>query len=457
MKNKANVFQLIGFGLNNTATNAHWFYIMIFFLVYCTDYLKLSPVVIGIMMTLFRIFDGITDPIIGLIIDKTDTKFGKFRPFMFIGTVIMNISFLSIFCGLKFNTDLKNYIYIAITYSIWVIGYTCVTICTKGAQAILTEDSAQRSLLSGVDTIARIVLNFIFMASGMIILNYFGGVTSGKAFRAFALITIVITTVCSLAAIFGIWEKDNKEYYGSTSHLDLKISDYFNIFKKNRALKALIFSASSTKIALTIISTVTFYFFSLVATAPNAQLKVNGPTFIIGIIASFVAISLAVKFGRKKAYITGAIFSIIVLITILLIRPFDESQILLLVILCGLFSFGKNITETHTIPMIADVVDYEKYINDRFVPGMISTIFSFFDKLISSLAGLLVGIVLQSANYTPGMKVTPVLYYSIIFLYFGMPLIGYMLAIMGMKYYPIDSELYKKMHNKFYRKNIETA
>ena len=82
-RNKASIFQLIGFGLNNTATNAHWFYILIFFLVYCTDYLKLSPVLIGIMMTSFRIFDGITDPIIGFIIDKTDTKFGKFKPFMF--------------------------------------------------------------------------------------------------------------------------------------------------------------------------------------------------------------------------------------------------------------------------------------------------------------------------------------------------------------------------------------
>ncbi len=452
MKNKASMLQLIGFGLNNTATNAHWFYILIFFLVYCTDYLKLSPVVIGIMMTLFRVFDGITDPIIGFIIDKTDTRFGKFRPFMFIGTLIMNISFLSIFWGIKFNTDLKNYIYIAITYSIWVIGYTCVTICTKGAQAILTEDSAQRSLLSGVDTIARIALDFIFMASGMVILNYFGGVTSGKAFRTFALVTIMITTLCSMAAICGIWEKDNNKYYANMNQLDLKISDYFSIFKKNKALKALVFSASSTKIALTIISTITFYFFSLVATAPNAQLKVNGPTFIIGIIASFIAISLAVKFGRKKAYIIGAIFSIIVLIIILLVRPFKENQILLLVILCGMFNLGKNMTEAHTIPMIADVVDYEKYINNRFVPGMISTIFSFFDKLISSLAGLLVGIVLQSADYTPGMKVTPMLYYSIIFLYFGMPLIGYILAMIGMKGYPINMKLYDEMHNKFHEK-----
>lgn len=450
-RNKASIFQLIGFGLNNTATNAHWFYILIFFLVYCTDYLKLSPVLIGIMMTSFRIFDGITDPIIGFIIDKTDTKFGKFRPFMFFGTIIMNLSFLAIFWGIKFDSNFKNYIYIIITYSIWVIGYTCVTICTKGAQAILTEDSAQRSMLSGVDTVARIAIDFLFMASGMVILNHFGGSLSGKAFRMFALITVGITTVCSTAAILGIWEKDNKKYYASSSYADLKISDYFKIFKENKALKALVFSAASSKIALTVTSTVTFYFFTLVATAPNAQLKVNGPTFIIGIIASFVAISLAVKYGRKKAYIFGALFSIAVLTLVLLVRPFKENQVFLLVILCGLYNFGKNATETHVIPMIADVVDYEKYTNGRFVPGMISTMFSFFDKLISSLAGLLVGIVLELANYTPGMQVTPTLYYSIIFLYFGMPLIGYSLTLVGMKRYPITLELYNKMHDAFHK------
>lgn len=451
-KNKASFWQLIGFGLNNSSTNAHWFYILLYFLVYCTDYLELSPILIGVMMTAFRIFDGITDPLIGFFIDKTDTKFGKFRPYMFFGTILMNLSFLSIFWGTKFDSNLKNYIYIIITYSIWVIGYTCCTICTKGAQAILTEDSSQRSMLSGVDTLASVALNLIYMAGGMVILNHFGGSTSGVAYRNFALITIAITSICSAAAILGIWKKDNKKYYSTNSgQTQLKISDYFKIFKENNALRALIFSASSSKIALTVTSTITFYFFTLVATAPNAQLKVNAPTFVIGIIASFAAISLAVKYGRKKAYIFGAIFSIIAAIIVLIVRPFADNQILLLVVLCGLTYFGRTITEIHVIPMIADVVDYEKYKNGRFVPGMISTMFSFFDKLISSLAGLLVGLVLQIANYTPGMEVTPTLYYSIMFLYFGMPGIGYCLAIIGMKYYPITLEFYNKMHDAFHK------
>lgn len=446
MKNKASVFQLVGFGLNNSASNAQWFYLLIFFLVYCTDYLGLSPIIIGVMMTLFRVFAGITDPLIGFIIDKTDTKFGKFRPFMFIGTLIMNITFLLMFWGIKFDSNLKNYLFIILCYLVWDIGYACVTICTKGAQTVLTEDSAQRSLLSGVDTIGRIALDFIFMASGMIILNHFGGVKSGVAFRVFALITISITTFCSLCAILGIWKKDNREHYSVSKHTNLKIVDYISIFKNNKALKALVFSAASTKIALTTVSTVTFYFFTLVATAPDAQLKVNGPTVIIGVLSSVVAISLAIRYGRKKAYTLGAIFCIITLIIILLVRPFRPEQILLLVILCTLFNFGKNMTEAQTIPMIADVVDYEKYINGRFIPGMISTVFSFFDKIISSLAGLLVGFILQLTNYNAEIGLTPQLYVAIVFLYFGVPLIGYALATFGMRYYPIDKELYSRMH-----------
>ncbi len=447
-KNKASIFQLIGFGLNNSASNAHWFYISVFFLVYCTNYLELSPVVIGILMTLFRVFDGITDPIIGFLIDKTDTKFGKFRPFMFFGTIIMNLSFLSVFWGVKFDTDLKNYIYVIFAYSIWVIGYTCVTICTKGAQAILTNDSAQRSLLSGIDTIAMMALNFMILASGMVILNHFGGIKSGEAFRAFAFIIVIITSFCSLSAILGIWKKDNSKYYITSTQVDLKFSDYLKIFLNNKALKTLVFSASSTKIALSTMSIVTIYFFSLVVKVQNAQLKVNAPTVFIGLLASFVAISLAVKYGRKKAYLIGALFTVATLISILVVRPFAENQLLLLVVMCGLFNFGKSMTEAQVIPMIADVVDYEKYINNRFVPGMISTIFSFFDKLISSLAGLFVGIILEFAGYIPGGEVTQKLYYSIIFLYFGMPLISYTIAMLKMRGFPIDAEMYEKMHSK---------
>ena len=86
--NRAKIWQIGLFSLNNTATNFYMF-LTGFITYYCVGVAGLLTAVVGIILTGMRIFDGITDPIIGFLIDKTDGKFGKFRPFMVLGNVIM--------------------------------------------------------------------------------------------------------------------------------------------------------------------------------------------------------------------------------------------------------------------------------------------------------------------------------------------------------------------------------
>ena len=68
--------------LGSAASNVFNMLNMMFFLTFCTEALNLNVVVVGVVMTAMRLFDGITDPIIGNIIDRTETRFGKFRPFL---------------------------------------------------------------------------------------------------------------------------------------------------------------------------------------------------------------------------------------------------------------------------------------------------------------------------------------------------------------------------------------
>lgn len=75
--------------LGSAASNVFNMLNMSFFLVFSTEALGLNVMLMGIVMTVMRIFDGITDPIIGSIIDRTETRFGKFRPFLVIGSLIM--------------------------------------------------------------------------------------------------------------------------------------------------------------------------------------------------------------------------------------------------------------------------------------------------------------------------------------------------------------------------------
>ena len=91
--NRAKLWQVVFFSFNNSATNTN-LAMMAFFMVFTQNILGMASVLVGGIATGMRVFDALTDPIVGFLIDKTDGKFGKYRPYMVIGSVIMNVSFV---------------------------------------------------------------------------------------------------------------------------------------------------------------------------------------------------------------------------------------------------------------------------------------------------------------------------------------------------------------------------
>ena len=85
---RAKLWQIGGFALNNTATNFYLF-LMNFISYYLVGFVGVGVVVASTLIMSMRIWDGVTDPFIGYLVDKTNTKFGKNRPFIIIGNVIL--------------------------------------------------------------------------------------------------------------------------------------------------------------------------------------------------------------------------------------------------------------------------------------------------------------------------------------------------------------------------------
>ena len=97
--NRAKLYQLILFPMNNGATNVYYILTLNFIAYYANGVLGLLLIFATTMVTVMRLFDAVTDPIIGALIDRTSTKFGKFRPFMVLGNVIMIVSSICLYFG----------------------------------------------------------------------------------------------------------------------------------------------------------------------------------------------------------------------------------------------------------------------------------------------------------------------------------------------------------------------
>jgi len=474
--NRAKFYQLALFPMNNGATNVYFVLILSYVATFGENILGLVGFA-SIMVTVMRLFDAITDPIIGALMDKTSTKFGKFRPFMVIGNVIMALSVIVLYiCTPAIPSHMMWARYTAFTllYAIWVIGYTFQTSVTRAAQAVLTNDPKQRPLFT--------IFNTIGSLAGMGVMQFVGPVLAGDGFFGdynaswFAIMTpigIIVSILLTILAIVGIWEKDNEKYFGLGGKQEkVKISEYVQIIKHNKPLQRLMVAGGGCKLALTIATNVTVLCMLYGCMMGNYD-GLYLPMMVLGYVFSAPFFALTVrtsqKHGQKRSLITYVAVALVcyvgVLALLLLWQQGNPAwnlsfmtdgklSINLYTILFLLF-FGIGYgayysTADMPIPMVADCADYETYRSGKFIPGIMGTLFSLVDKLVSSLASTVVFIAVSFIGYK-GLptKATPYMdgmNWVVIALFCLVPMLAWLLTLISMKNYELDGKRVKTIN-----------
>lgn len=448
----AEKWQIAFFALNNTATNTAFVLIM-YYAFFTQNVLGLSAAIVGGIATAMRIFDGFTDPVIGFILDKTDTKFGKYRPFMFIGNIILVVMIIALFNVPPEWSSQTKYIVTALLYGLAIIGYTFQTSCTKGAQAALTNDPAQRPLFTFFDAIYNTLL---FAGATWFIMTYMApkyaqNVNDPALWSTVSIIFMSASFVMTILAIIGIWSKDRTEFFGLAENaVEIKFKDALEVLKNNKPLQMLIVAASTDKLALTARRAGFVYFFSNILYNTALQGTFSVWVMAPAILITYLGVKYAEKVGLKNAFVKLTWMGTILILILLVITPMlaegelTTGVLILLVVLGAQYSVSQ-LAGNIVIPMIADCTDYESCRSGRFMSGFIGTIFSFVDKMISSLGTVIIGFSIALAGYggqkiPPNSPVSQSLEIAIMFIIFGLPLIGHVASLIAMKFYPLDAE-----------------
>ena len=466
--NRAKFYQLALFPMNNGATNVYFVLILSYVATFGENILGLLGFA-SIMVTVMRLFDAFTDPIIGSLMDKTVTRFGKFRPFMIIGNGIMALSVVALYVFTPgITARWARYVAFTGLYALWVIGYTFQTSVTRAAQAVLTNDPKQRPLFT--------IFNTAGSLAGMGVMQFIGPILAGDGFFGdynanwFAVMTpigIGVSVVLTALAIIGIWEKDNEKYFGlGMPQEKVKLREYIQILRTNKPLTRLMVAGGGCKLALAIATNVTvlcMLYGSMMGNYDNLYL----PMMILGYVFSapffLLTVRTSQKHGQKKSlmtYVTVALLCYIgVFVLLLLWKEGDPARNLsfitdgkltlnLYTVLFLLF-FGVGYgayysTADMPIPMVADCADYETYRSGKFIPGVMGTLFSLVDKLVSSLASSVVfvavsligyqGLPTKATPYLPGMN------WVVITLFCLVPMLAWVLTLWAMKGYSLDGK-----------------
>lgn len=473
------------FPLNNGATNVYFVLILSYVAQFGSSILKLGMFA-SIMVTVMRVCDAITDPVIGAMMDRTSTKIGKFRPFMILGSAVMAVSVIALYVLLPFIPESMmwlRYVAFVVVYFVWVIGYTFQTSCTRAGQTVLTNDPKQRPMFTIFNTVGSLlgmgVMQFMIpLVKGMYDVKDASGavITSGYAnpmvYRIITPIGIAISVLLTILAIIGIAEKDNPKYYGigGEKQEKVKLSEYVEIIKNNKPMQRLMVAGAGCKLALAI-ATNTTVLLALYGILMGNYNSLYLPMMVLGYVCAvpFFLLSMRTsqKLGQKASlvrYVSVALACYVGVLALLLFSDHGDPAFMLsfpfngggainvytvLFIVCFGIGYGAYYaTADMPIPMVADCSDYETYRSGKYIPGIMGTLFSLVDKLVSSLAQTLVAFIFlicaglsdlptDSTPYSGGIKVAVVVMFCVI------PMLAWAATLIAMKGYSLTGERMK--------------
>lgn len=468
--NRAKTYQLVLFPMNNGATNVYYILTMNFIAYYANGVLGLVLMFATTMVTVMRLFDAVTDPIIGALIDRTSTRFGKFRPYMILGNAIMVASSILLYFGTRIiSADMMwlKYVCFVLFYALYVIGYTFQTACTRSGQTCLTNDPKQRPLFTVFNTVASLIGMGLIQFLAPIISGRLGGYNSAAFFNVLIPMAVIVSALLTFLAVIGIWEKDREEFFGvGGTQEKVKLKEYVAILKANKELQRLMVAGAGCKLAFSIATNMTVLCMLYGAMMGNYG-GLYLPMMIVGYVFSVPFFLLTVrtsqKHGQKTSLVRYTKLALImyagVLVLLLLWRqgnaavqlslgPFNLYTILF--ILCFGIGYGAYYaTADMPIPMVADCSDYETFRSGKYIPGIMGTLFSLVDKLVSSLGSTIVGAalaligihVLPDGNtpYADGMHIVVVILFCVI------PMIAWAATLIAMKGYTLTGARMKEI------------
>ena len=469
--NRAKMYQLALFPMNNGATNVYFVLILSYIATFGNTVLAIATLFATSMITIMRVFDAITDPIIGAMMDRTNGKFGKFRPYMVIGNIIMALSAIALYIFtpmIPAGMQWLRYVMFVVLYAIWVIGYTFQTSVTRSAQSVLTNDPKQRPLFTIFNTIGSMAGMGLMQVLAPMIRSNVGDYNTPDFYRVFAPLGIVISIILTILAIIGIWEKDNAKYFGigGGQQENTKVSEYIDIIKSNKQMQRLMIAGGTCKLALSVATNMTVLCMLYGCMMGNYD-GLYLPMMVLGYVFSVPFFILSVNTSQKKGqkaslqrYVGVALACYVVVIALLIMwQPGNPAlnlsiigegglsinlYTIVFILFFGLGYGAYYATADMPIPMVADCADYETYRSGKYIPGIMGTLFSLVDKLVSSLAATVVGIAVTiiglenlpvaETPYAPGMN------WVVIAWFCSVPLAAWTITLIAMKGYELSGD-----------------
>lgn len=393
---KLSLKEKISYGLGAVGKDMVYMLSASYILYYYQDILGVSAIAMGVILMAARVFDAFNDPIMGVVVAKTKTRWGKFRPWLLIGTILNAVILYFMFAAPSALNGSGLVAYAAVTYILWGVTYTMMDIPFWSMIPAFTKGGKERE---GLSTLARscagvgsALITIVTMAS----VAWLGQGNERTGFQLFALIIALLFVVFTVIACITIKEK-------STVDVDSpSVGQMFKALLQNDQAMTVVLTIVLVNCSVYITSNLVIYFFKYDFGGESwrsAYTLFNTFGGAVQILSMMLFFPLLRKLLSAIRVFYVSFGMAIVGYAVLLILAFTNMSNIFLLLIPGFFIFAANgMLTVLTTVFLANTVDYGELKNKRRDESVIFSMQTFVVKLASGVAALIASICLAVCN-----------------------------------------------------------
>ncbi len=436
---KAKFIDVFKYSFGGLGSNLAFILVMSYLTFFYTDIFGIDTMVVSGLMLVSRFIDAFTDPLMGMLGDHTRTKLGKYRPWIVFGAPVLGLLIFLLFTAPDLSADMKI-IYVYVVYIMYSLASTVVNIPYHSLTPVMSQDPYQRTVIvswkQGMGTVAQ----FIITIMALPLVNLFGGGKQGWA--VYGALIGILTTLAFWVCAWGGKKYDKCEMETRQEKQSFNMLKDLRLLYKNKPMMMLMIAFGTDVLANATCSAVNMYYFKYVLQREDLVPVTASVTLFAGIILLPLLPALSKKFGKKKLYWLGSFFSILPLV-VLWVKP--TAGVAILMSMLGVFGFISRIPGNLGWAMLPECSDYAEWKFGQRADGLMSSSLTFINKFGMAIGGFIASFFLGLVGFVANQEQPQAVLDMIVFLRFGMPVLGYVASLISMWFYEITNEKYAEI------------
>lgn len=436
--NRLSVREKIGYGMGDAGCNILFGTIMLFVNYFYTDVFGLAPALVGVLLLSVRIIDAITDPIMGAIADRTQSRWGRFRPWLLWMALPFAICSILMFTTPDWSYESKV-IYAFATYFLCSLAYTAVGVPYCSLGSVITNDPKERVSCQSYRFVMVGIATLILSLTLLPMVEWFGDGDKAKGYQM-AMAVLAVLAMCMYLFCFATVRERIRPAVPTNS--DLK-SDLKDIWKNDQWVRILLLTLCNVCPGF-IRMAATMYYVLWVMQQSTSFATMFISLGVVGMMGgSMLAKTLTDRFCKLKVFfwtnIALALFSCGFYFL-------DPHATVLIVVMYFLLNILHQIPSPLHWSLMADVDDYGEWKTGKRITGISFSGNLFFLKLGLAIAGAMVGFLLSWYGYDASAQhQSPDAVHGIVMLFTIIPGIGYLITAGVVRLLKVDTKLMKQI------------